>query len=50
MTAEMFLLIMAIGGIGILFGIVYPLTALLFYPVYRFLGGRKGIKKYMKGI
>lgn len=50
MGAEMFLLIMAIGGIGILFGIIYPLVAFLAYPLYRFCGGRKGIKKYMKGI
>ena len=47
--AFMCLLIFA-GGVCFTFGIVYPLIAILFYPIYRYMGGKKNFKEYVKGL
>ena len=45
----MCLLIVA-GGMCFIFGIVYPLMAILFYPIYKYMGGKKNFKEYMKDL
>ena len=37
-----------IGILCALFGLIYPLCALIAYPIYRLLGGRKRLVKYIK--
>jgi hypothetical protein len=44
------LIIAAVGGLCFVFGVIYPLIAAMFYPVYRKIGGRKGFKSYMNSI
>lgn len=39
-----------VGCFCLLLGVVYPLGALIVYPVYRKLGGRKRLADYMKGL
>ena len=38
------------GGFCLILGVVYPLCALLVYPIYRKLGGSMGLKEYMSCI
>lgn len=45
----MYILILA-GGTCFTFGIVYPLIALLIYPIYKYMGGQKRFKEYMKDL
>ena len=41
-------LLFVLTALCVLFGIVYPLCAILFYPIYKFLGGKMKFKKYME--
>ena len=45
----MCLLILA-GGTCFTFGIVYPLIAILIYPIYKYMGGEKSFMEYVKGL
>ena len=50
MTEGIIFFLIVTCGIGIVFGFIYPLCALIFYPIYKALGGEKSFKKYMKGL
>lgn len=43
-------LLIIIFGLCFLFSVVYPVSVILFYPVYRFLGGNMSFFKYMKDL
>lgn len=44
------LIIAAVGGLCFVFGVIYPLIAAMFYPVYRKIGGKMSFKRYMNSI
>ena len=48
MGYEWFYVLAAICGACFLFGVVYPATALLLYPIYRLLGGRDSLREYIR--
>ena len=42
--------LMAILGICFLLGVGYPIFAILLYPLYTALGGKKNLKEYIKNL
>lgn len=32
------------------FGVIYPLCAIIIYPIYRFFGGKYGLRDYIKSL
>jgi ABC-type branched-subunit amino acid transport system permease subunit len=46
MTA--FWILMIMGGAGLLFGVVYPVGAILVYPLYRMFGGEMTFGEYVR--
>lgn len=44
------LFMIVFGGFCLLFGVGYPLIALLIYPIYRIRGGKQSLKEYMKDL
>lgn len=47
---DLLLFLIAIALILAIFGIIYPLTALIYYPFYKKKGGKKSFKRYMKSL
>lgn len=47
---NIFVLLMVVFGICFLFGVVYPLCAILFYPIYRLVGGDMKFVEYMRNL
>lgn len=39
-----------IGGICFLLGVVYPVFAILVYPIYRFMGGDMKFVEYVRNL
>ena len=37
-------------GICLFFGIGYPVGAILLYPIYTALGGKKSLREYIKNL
>ena len=37
-------------GICLFFGIGYPVGAILLYPIYKALGGKKNLREYIKNL
>ena len=42
--------LMMMGGMCFIFGVAYPVAALIGYPVYRRLGGKMTLGEYMRGL
>lgn len=38
------------SGVCLIFGVVYPLLAILFYPIYRACGGRMKLREYIRSL
>ena len=38
------------AGVCLLFGVVYPVFAILIYPIYRLLGGNRKFCEYVRGM
>lgn len=36
--------------ISFLFGVIYPLLAIMIYPIYKFLGGKQDFKEYIRSL
>lgn len=49
-SLEMFECLIIIFAIFSLFGVVYPVCAILFYPIYKVLGGSMKFVNYMREI
>ena len=47
---ELAITLLAIFGFMFILSVGYPLMMLAFYPIYRYLGGKKNLKKYMKSL
>lgn len=47
---DFFYIMMIFGGFLFVLGVVYPVLAILVYPVYRLLGGRDSFKEYIKSL
>ena len=45
---NIFVLLVVVFGICFLFGVVYPLCAILFYPIYRLFGGDMKFGEYVR--
>lgn len=43
-------ILFVILGICFLFGIGYPICAILLYPIYTALGGKKKLNEYIKNL
>jgi hypothetical protein len=39
-----------LSALCLVFGVVYPLVAVLLYPVYRRLGGRLSLREYIRSL
>lgn len=37
-------------GMCFFFGVVYPLAAMMFYPLYKKLGGKQNFKDYVRSL
>ena len=37
-------------GVCLFFGIGYPVGAILLYPIYKALGGKKNLREYIKNL
>lgn len=46
----MFEILFTMAGICFLFGLVYPVGAVLFYPIYRLLGGDLKFGEYVRSL
>ena len=42
--------LIAILSICFLFGVGYPICAILLYPIYTALGGKKNLREYIKNL
>ena len=42
--------LIAILGICFLLGVGYPICAILLYPIYTALGGKKNLREYIKNL
>ena len=47
---NVFVLLMVVFGICFLFGFVYPICAILFYPIYHLLGGNRKFCEYVRSL
>lgn len=45
---EVMYMLMAAGGLCFLFGVVYPVAAILAYPIYRKFGGNQSLREYIR--
>ena len=45
---NLFWFLAVVGGLCFLFGIVYPLLAVIFYPLYKMFGGELDFGEYVR--
>jgi hypothetical protein len=45
---ELFWIMAYMGGAFLLFGVVYPVAAILIYPLYRMFGGDQTFREYVR--
>lgn len=46
----MFDILFYFGGFCVLFGVLYPLGAMIIYPFYRMFGGEQSFVDYMRSL
>lgn len=46
----MFDLLVFVGAICLLFGVAYPVCAIIAYPFYKYFGGRDSFREYIKNL